>query len=133
MERLICVLGLATFVLLAWLVSSNRTRFPLRVVVGGLLLQLGLAFLVLKTAGGQFAFKAIGDAFTLVMKSVDAGSGFLFTGPDEGFSESILMTFAFGVLPTVIFFSSLMSILYYLRVMQWIVWGLAWVMQFTLK
>lgn len=138
MDRLICVLGLASFIAAAWIVSRDRKRFPVRVVVGGLALQLGLAFLVLRTGWGQRFFTAIGDAFTLVMGSVAAGSGFLFAdsraAPFSGqFSDSILMTFAFGVLPTVIFFSALMSILYHIRVMHWVVWGMAWVMRFTLK
>lgn len=125
MERLICLLGLFSFIAIAWTVSSDRRRFPVRVVVGGLLLQVSLAFLILRTKTGQAFFDAIGEAFELVMGSVTAGSGFLFNARDTAFSESILGTFAFGVLPTVIFFSSLMSILYHLRVMQWVVWALA--------
>ncbi|OYP32271.1 NupC/NupG family nucleoside CNT transporter [Rhodopirellula sp. MGV] len=134
MERFICLLGIVAFIGLAWLVSSDRKRFPVRVVVGGLLLQFVLAFLVLRTDSGRSFFAWIGEAFTLVMGSVNAGSGFLFSSHlSESFSESIVATFAFGVLPTVIFFSSLMSILYYIGVMQWVVYALAWVMQFTLK
>lgn len=133
MERLICLLGLATFIGLAWLISSDRKRFPIRIVFGGLGLQLVLAFLVLRTTPGKQLFETIGDAFQAVMDSVNAGSGFLFTMGDPGFDKSILFTFAFGVLPTVIFFSSLMSILYHIGIMQRIVWALAWVMQFTLK
>lgn len=134
MERLTCTVGLVAFIGAAWLISSDRKRFPVRVVVGGLGLQLALAFLVLRTAVGQRFFRAIGDGFSLVMNSVTAGSGFLFSaGGDAEFSRSIVGTFAFGVLPTVIFFSSLMSILYHIRVMDWIVWAMAWVMRFTLK
>ena len=133
MERLICVLGLLTFIAVAWLISSDRKRFPLRVVVGGLALQLILAFLVLRTDWGTRFFQAVGDAFTIVMSSVTEGSGFLFAAQSPTIGDSLLGTFAFGVLPTVIFFSSLMSILYHIGVMQWIVWAMAWVMQFTLK
>lgn len=133
MERLICVVGLAAFIGIAWLISSDRKRFPLRIVVGGVGLQLLLAFLVLRTDIGRSVFRAIGDAFSLVMDSVNAGSGFLFSSGDPEFGDSLLSTFAFGVLPTVIFFSSLMSILYHIRVMHWIVWAMAWVMRFTLK
>jgi CNT family concentrative nucleoside transporter len=133
MERVICLIGLLCFIGLAWLISSDRKRFPMRIVAGGLLLQLVLAFLVLRTRPGQLLFQTIGDAFTAVMDSVTAGSGFLFSVPDETIGDSLLMTFAFGVLPTVIFFSSLMSILYYLGIMQRVVLALAWVMRFTLK
>lgn len=131
--RLICGLGLIVFVSVAWLISTDRRRFPVRVVFGGLLLQLGLAYVVLRTLPGRWVFVRIGDAFTAVMATVNSGSGFLFAaGGENPLGESLLGTFAFGVLPTVIFFSSLMSILYYLGVMQRLVWAMAWVMRFTL-
>ncbi|MEO1527531.1 MAG: nucleoside transporter C-terminal domain-containing protein [Planctomycetota bacterium] len=133
MQSLICLLGLVTFIAAAWVVSSDRKRFPVRIVLGGLGLQFALAFLVLRTELGRTIFDRIGAGFALVMSSVSAGSGFLFSNEaDEAFSNSILGTFAFGVLPTVIFFSSLMSILYHLGVMQRVVWAMAWVMRFTL-
>ena len=127
--RLICVFGLAVFVGLAWLISTDRKRFPLRIVVGGLFLQMLLGLLVLRTEPGKFVFIKIGEAFTAVMETVNAGSGFLFSAGGE---DTLLKTFAFGVLPTVIFFSSLMSILYHLGIMQRLVWVMAWVMRFTL-
>jgi CNT family concentrative nucleoside transporter len=130
--RLICAFGLLAFVGLAWLVSSDRRRFPWRVVSGGLLLQLLLAFLVLRTEPGRFLFDQLGRAFNAVMQSVTAGSSFLFSGNQPPLADSLLGTFAFGVLPTVIFFSSLMSILYYVGIMQRIVIAMAWVMRFTL-
>ncbi|WP_182871123.1 NupC/NupG family nucleoside CNT transporter [Rhodopirellula sp. JC639] len=133
MERLICLLGLAVFIGLAWLISSDRKRFPWRAVIGGLALQLVLAFLVLVTSWGQRFFQAVGEAFSLVMDSVTAGSRFMFAAQSPSLGDSMLGTFAFGVLPTVIFFSALMSILYHLRIMQWVVWAMAWVMRFTLK
>ncbi|QDV64281.1 NupC/NupG family nucleoside CNT transporter [Crateriforma conspicua] len=131
--RLICVLGLACFIAAAWAISSDRRKFPWRVVVGGLLLQLTLAFLVLATNPGKAFFVFIGDVFQEVMACVDAGSGFLFrAGGDNPLGDSLLGTFAFGVLPTVIFFSSLMSVLYHLGIMQRLVAAMAWVMRFSL-
>lgn len=131
--RLICLVGITVFILMAWAVSSDRRRFPWRIVLGGLLLQLLLAFLVLRTSGGRWVFDQIGDLFTAVMSNVEAGSGFLFaTGNRTPIGDSLLATFAFGVLPTVVFFSSLMSVLYHLGVMQRLVAGMAWVMRFTL-
>jgi CNT family concentrative nucleoside transporter len=126
-QRLICALGLIVFIGLAWVISRDRRRFPIRVVGGGLALQLILATLVLRTSGGRKLFDAIGDGFQAVMETVNAGSGFVFSQ-----NESLLSTFAFGVLPTVIFFSSLMSVLYYIGIMQRLVWAMAWVMRFTL-
>ena len=127
--RLICVLGLVVFVLVAWLISTDRRRFPVRIVIGGLGLQLGLGILVLRTDLGQAFFHSLGIGFQRVMETVNEGSGFLFSVGDD---PSLLRTFAFGVLPTVIFFSSLMSILYHLGLMQRLVWAMAWVMRLTL-
>lgn len=125
----ICLLGLISFIALAWLVSEQRRMFPWRVVIGGLALQFGLALFVLKTSIGKNLFSGIGYGFERVMDSVAAGSGFLFQAGENG---TLLQTFAFGVLPTVIFFSSLMSILYHIGIMQKIVGALAWVMRMTL-
>lgn len=127
--RLTCLLGLIVFVFLAWIISENRRRFPWRVVFGGVLLQLTLAMFVIRTALGRGLFDAIGAGFERVMASVTAGTGFLFSAGDD---PSLLKTFAFGVLPTVIFFSSLMSILYHIGIMQKVVGMLAVVMRVTL-
>ncbi len=125
----ICLLGLVSFIALAWLVSEQRRMFPWRVAIGGLTLQFGLALFVLKTSIGKRLFSGIGYGFERVMDSVAAGSGFLF---QAGANDTLLQTFAFGVLPTVIFFSSLMSILYHIGIMQKVVGALAWVMRLTL-
>lgn len=131
-QRMICVLGVVVFIAIAWAISSDRRRFPWRVVIGGLFLQFSLALLVLGTRPGQAVLRFAGDTFAEVMKCVDAGSGFLFSGPDQALGESLITTFVFGALPTIVFFSSLMSILYHLGVMQKVVGALAWVMRRTL-
>lgn len=133
LPRLICFVGLVVFIALAWSISSDRKKMPWRIVFGGLGLQFVLAFLVLRTSAGRLAFEMIGDTFKSVMNTVTAGSGFLFNIPKDPVDQSLLMTFAFGVLPTVIFFSSLMSVLYHLGLMQKVVWAMAWVMRYTLK
>ncbi|TWT83830.1 putative pseudouridine transporter [Planctomycetes bacterium CA13] len=139
--RLTCVFGLAVFVGIAWAVSSNRKAFPVRVVLGGLFLQITLGFLVLRTPWGQLLFEQIGAGVTTLLSFVDEGSSFVFdvhprqTDPADDVipaQYTLLRTFAFGVLPTVIFFSSLMSVLYHIGVMQWVVYAMAWVMQRTL-
>lgn len=126
MERLISFVGLFVMILLAWLMSSHKRKFPWRIVVAGLLLQFGLALLTLKTKPGLAIFDAIGNFFTKILEFTNKGSEFVF---GEGFREHF---FAFKVLPTIIFFSCFMSILYYIGVMQWLVKGLAVVMQKTL-
>src|SRR6266513_4103716 len=108
---------------LAWLLSENKRRFPWRVVLVGTLLQFTLAILILNTVPGRVVFEGIGAAFTWVTDLADEGSKFVF---GESFKEHF---FAFKVLPTIIFFSSLAAMLYYVGIMQWIVKSMAVLMQ----
>lgn len=123
---------------IAWLLSSNRWRINYRVVIGGLLLQFVFGYIILGTESGQDGLKRFGDVITEIILCADAGSEFLFNiYPKETDAPltpppTLLRTFAFGVLPTIVFFSSLMSVLYYLGVMQRLVEAIAWVMQRTL-
>lgn len=112
---------------LAWCMSAHKTKVSMRVVLGGLGIQFLFALLVLKTDAGRNFFQSVGDVFTVLLDYVDAGAGFVF-GPDT-FKEHY---FAFKVLPTIVFFSALMSLLYYLGVMQFIVKIVAIAMQKTL-
>ncbi len=126
MERVISLLGLVVMIGLAWAMSEHKKQVNLRVVWGGLLLQLVLAVFILKTSIGAAIFQSIGDFFTATLGFVDAGTSLVFG------EEYVHHFFAFKVLPTIIFFSSLMSILYYLGIIQKIVEAFAWVMQRTL-
>lgn len=134
MERLVSFFGLFVMIGLAWLLSSNKRILPLRVIIGGLLLQFGLALFILKTGVGQQIFSSVGLFFEDIIGYTKAGSGFLFGIEAPGGSPSLqlLTSFAFGVLPTIVFFSALMGVLYYLGLMQRAVAGFAWVMQKTL-
>lgn len=127
-------IGLVVFMGLAWLVSSHRTRVPWRVVIGGLLLQFACAVVVFHTPPGEWLRLGIDAFFAQLSEAVSAGSGFVFNERNEDGSAnaSLLTSFAFGVLPTVIVFASVMSVLYHIRVMDWVVSGIAWVMRFTL-
>ena len=126
MERFTSLFGLFVMIFLAWLMSSHKRRFPWKLVVLGMLLQFALGVLVLLTPPGQWLFVVIGDFFTAMLGFADAGSAFVF-GPK--FTD---FYFAFKVLPTIIFFSALMTMLYYVGVMQWVVKGMARLMQWTL-
>lgn len=126
MERLISLFGLLVMVALALALSADRRKVDRRLLLGGLGLQFALALLVLKTAFGQAFFGYIGTFFAALFSYVDAGSEFVF-GAD--FSEHF---FAFKVLPTIIFFSALMSVLYHLGLVQYVVAAFAWVMRRTL-
>lgn len=139
MERGISLLGLAVMALLAWAMSSHKKRVNPRIVVGGFFLQFAFAFLILKTVPGETAFRVIGDFFTSILQFVDEGSAFLFDvfpRPDDEEAlpaqYTLWRSFAFGILPTIIFFSSLMSVMYHIGVMQKVVKALAWLMQKTL-
>lgn len=139
MLRLISFVGIFAFIAIAWTLSTDRKRFPWRAVTGGLLLQFSLAIFMLKTSVGQWLFQQVNQVVSKLMSFVEAGSGFLFTiresvdGAAPVPNTSLLTTFAFGVLPTIIFFSTLMAVLYHLGVMQVLVKSIAWVMQKTLK
>jgi concentrative nucleoside transporter, CNT family len=136
-ERAIPILGLLVMLAIAWGLSSRRDRFPWRVVIGGLGLQIVLALTVLQIPAGKAVFESIGGVITNLLNCVDQGAGFVFgdtlvqtaRGPTPAYQVSFV---AFKVLPTIIFFSSLMSILYYLGVMQWVVGGISRLMQKTL-
>ncbi len=149
-ERLVGLLGLATMIGIAWLLSSDRRRVSWRLVGTGLALQLVLGVLVLKTGVGRALFAGANVVFTQLLGFTEQGARFIFGGlvrnnvpvgvptgvPADmaplGEPSAWAATgayFAFGVLPTIIFFSSLMSILYYLGIMQKVVRGMAWVIQ----
>ena len=127
-QRLISLLGLGAMVGLAWAMSVHRDRFPWRIVAWGIGLQLLFGVLVLKTSAGLAFFSVLNDIVTELLRFTDVGSRFLFGAYLEN-----EFTVALNVLPTIIFFSSLMAVLYHLGVMQWLVRGVAWVMQRTLR
>ncbi|GIW97984.1 MAG: nucleoside transporter NupC [Pirellulaceae bacterium] len=137
-SRLIAAGGLIVFIALAWLMSSNRRRFPWRIVLGGLGLQFALAALVLLTPQGRRLFETANRAVDHFQTFVLAGSRFILgISPStadavDGNTDFFLSPFVFGVLPTVIVFSSLMAVLYHVGIMQLIVKGVALAMQRTL-
>jgi CNT family concentrative nucleoside transporter len=131
-NRWIGIVGIVVLVGVAWLVSSNRRRFPLRPVVGGLALQWVFALLVLRTEIGRTAFDLLARGVTQLLKFSDAGSAFLFGNLiDE--TQNWGFAFAFKVLPTIIFFSSLTTIGYHLGLLQRLVGGVARVMRWSLR
>jgi CNT family concentrative nucleoside transporter len=135
------LLALVVIILVLWRVSPNRKAIDWSLIAKGLGLQIVFALLVLKTTWGRGFFAVVNDVFIALIQYTVAGAGFVFgslvdygtpvTG-GEGIVE-IGANFAFAVLPTIIFFSALMTVLYYAGVMQLIVKAVAWVMQRTLK
>jgi len=115
MERIVSLFGLLVMMLLAWALSVNRRRMNVRLILSGIALQFILAVLILRTSVGQSIFSYARIIVTQVLKSSDAGAEFVF-GP--GFKEYF---FAFSVLPTIIFVSSLMAVLFHLGILQKVV------------
>lgn len=125
------ILGMISLLLLAFLFSSNRRAINWRTVAVGLSLQLIIAIGVLKVPFIQLIFEQIGKIFVSILEFTRAGSKFLFEGlvVDTGTFGYI---FAFQVLPTIIFFSALTSLLFYLGVIQKVVKALAWLLSKSL-
>jgi len=126
MHQVVAGFGYVAMIFFAWLMSSHRTRFPWRIVLAGTLLQMTFALLILKTKPGLAIFQSTGDFFTQVQSFVDAGSGMVF---GKGYEEHYI---AFRVLPTIIFFSALMAVMYHLGIMQIVVRFISRIMQVTL-
>ena len=134
-------LAMAVILVVLWRFSPKRKSIDWTLVAKGVGLQFVFALLVLKTTWGRGFFSVVNDVFIALISYTLAGARFVFGSlvdystpvtDGEGIVE-IGANFAFAVLPTIIFFSALMTVLYYLGVMQWIVKGVAWVMQRTLK
>jgi CNT family concentrative nucleoside transporter len=155
-ERLISILGIGVMIALAWTMSVDRSAFPWRIVLWGTGLQLVFALIILRTTPGEQFFALVNDAFIQLLDYTKAGARFIFgnlidnnlpigmpigepvaTAPlqpvDPPRYAAAGSYFAFTVLPTIIFFSSFMTLLYYLGFMQWVVKGMAWVMQKTMQ
>jgi len=133
MERFIGIIGIVVLLGIAFAMSNNRKKLDWRLIFWGLSLQLLFALFILKTPIGQPFFGAVDIVIKQLLSFSDAGSDFLFKSFGAGVVEAPLLNFAFRVLPTIIFFSSLMAILYYLGVMQKVVKAIAWIMERTLK
>jgi len=133
------LLGLAVIIGLAWIFSSNRKNIDWALVGKGMLFQIVLAVSIFTLDPVFWVFDRIADFFIIVLDFTEAGANFVFGAwPDwlmvytPGDKEQELFTigyvFAFKVLPTIVFFAALSSLLYYLGILQKIVFGLAWVM-----
>ena len=140
MPQVISTVGLFCMVGVAWLLSSHRYRVSARIVVGGLALQFLLALFVLQTQVGRRVFEIAGDVFNGLLDCVNEGSQTVFgiTQTVDVNGQSVVVSgyedhfIAFKVLPTIIFFSAFMAILYHLGIVQLFVRGLALLMQKTL-
>ncbi len=120
------IIGLLVLIGIAWLFSANRKIISWKLVITGLLAQIVLALGVLMVAPVYKTFEFAGKIFVLILDFTKVGSSFLFGALVEANSSGAI--FAFQILPTIVFFSALTSVLFYLGIIQKIVWGLAWLM-----
>ncbi len=155
LQNLTSLLGIFVLIFIAWLMSNNRRIFPWRVVLWGLGLQSTLAVILLKTPWGHTFFEGARSFVNRLLGFTDAGASFLwgnlyrtdenlvaYINPEGGFIQvtnsvsgqlvPIGTVFVIHILPTIIFFSSLMALLYHLGVMQRLISGMAWVMRKTM-
>ncbi len=122
------LLGMLVLIAIAWAFSTDRKSISWKVVGIGLVIQLILAISILYIPFVQSAFEIVGKLFVKVLEFTGAGVKFLFGSGDSGEVAGALQTFAVNILPTIIFFSAITSVLFYLGVIQIIVRALGYAM-----
>ena len=132
-------LGILILLFIAYLLSSYRKKIDWKLVATGIALQIVIALLVLKVPLIRNAFDAIGSGFVKFLSFAAYGAQFLFgdlarnSDAVENSRHNLGFLFAFQALPTVIFFSSVTTGLYYLGILQKVVYGFAWIMTKTMR
>jgi len=129
MFRFIGVIGIAVLLGVAFLLSNNKKKINYGIVAKGFGLQIAFALLILKTPIGLPFFRFFDSAIKKLLAFADKGGDFLFASFISGEVESPIINFAVRVLPTIIFFSALMSMFYHLGIMQIVVKGISKVVQ----
>ncbi|MBX2926341.1 MAG: Na+ dependent nucleoside transporter [Saprospiraceae bacterium] len=125
------LLGIVFLLAVAYVLSNNRRAINWRLVCSGLALQVVFAIGVLKVPIVNKIFDAIAGFFVVILDFTKSGSAFIF-GDLITRTDSFGYIFAFQVLPTVVFFSALSSVLYYFGILQRIIYGISWVMSRTM-
>ncbi|XP_059533997.1 sodium/nucleoside cotransporter 1 isoform X1 [Myotis daubentonii] len=126
-EQLVSFAGVCVFIGILFACSKHHRAVSWRTVSWGLGLQFVLGLFVIRTEPGFIAFKWLGDQIQTFLSYTKAGSKFVF-------GEALIKdVFAFQVLPIIVFFSCVMSILYHLGLMQWLILKIAWLMQVTMR
>ncbi|XP_049708531.1 sodium/nucleoside cotransporter 1 isoform X1 [Elephas maximus indicus] len=125
-EQLVSFAGICIFILLLFACSKHHHAVSWRAVFWGLGLQFALGLFVIRTEPGFIAFQWLGDQIQIFLSYTEEGSIFVF---GEALVKDV---FAFQVLPIIVFFSCVMSVLYYVGLMQWVILKIAWLMQVTM-
>jgi len=123
--------GLLVLTGIAWSLSNQRRKVDWRLVISGIALQIAFAIVVILVPGGRTFFEYFAQFFVKIVEFALVGSSFIFG--DLASVQNFGFVFAFQVLPTIIFFASLMGVLYHLGLMQKVVQGMAWVMLKVLR
>ncbi len=127
------LLGMLVIIGIAYLFSNNRKKVSWRVVLVGVLIQVTLAVAILWIPAVQFFFEFAGKIFVKILDFTMAGTEFLFRSMETNEIEPPLLSFAITILPTIIFFSALMSLFFYLGIIQKVVYVLAWGLSRSLR
>lgn len=127
------LLGMVVLIAIGYLFSDARKLINWRIIAIGTLLQVVLAAGVLKVGFIQKGFDMVGRGFVKVISFTNFGTDFLFSSFVTGNSEAAMISFAFKILPTIVFFSALTSFLYYIGALQKVVFVFAWIMKKTMK
>ena len=127
------LLGMFVLILIAFIFSTNRRAISWKLVGIGLAIQILMAICILWIPAVQDFFEIIGKIFVKVIDFTRAGTEFLFKSSVSGKIEPPLLNFAVTILPTIIFFSALTSILFYFGIIQAVVYWLAWALSRALK
>ncbi len=126
------LLGISILIAFCYFMSSNRRKIDWKLVGTGIALQFVLGVLVLKVPWVKSLFDVVSGFFVKLLSIAEEGTQFIL-GEKLLDADSFEYIFAFKVLPTVIFFSALTSLLYYLGILQRIVYGFAWIMSRTMR
>jgi len=133
MGRFIGVLGIFAILGIAYLLSNDKKNIDFRIIIWGLTLQLLFGIFILITPFGKPIFSWFDKLIKKLLGFSQEGSEFLFASFMDGKMHPAVINFAFAVLPTVVFFSALMAVLYHLGIMQKIIKVVALIMQKTMK
>jgi len=132
LERVISLFGLVIMMFLAWLLSAKRKRMNARLILSGVALQFILAAIILWTAPGRFMFSYARTLVTQVVEFSNQGAQFVFGKELVLGTDLSAPVFAFSVLPTIIFVSSLMAVLFHLGILQKVVEFMAKIMVYVM-
>ena len=140
MEKIISIFGIIAILGIAYLLSNNKNKINKKIILWGISLQIFFAVLILKVPGGKLIFNSIDTIIKKILDFSVEGSKFLFGNlandnfyfPTDGSWPGFGFQFAFLVLPTVIFFSSIMSVLYHIGIMQKVIKLISKIMQKTM-